>query len=136
MATKFPIEIITPDKVFLQEDIERIVVRTVDGDIGILNNHAPLITSLEIGRMKIYFDDNNIKESTVNGGVLMVENKKAIILTDSAEWIEEIDRDRAEEALRRAKERLNRQREEKIDSTRADIALKKAVNRIKLKDNK
>ncbi|ABR46584.1 ATP synthase F1, epsilon subunit [Alkaliphilus metalliredigens QYMF] len=134
MASKFRLQIVTPDRTFLDEEVEMAVVRTVSGDEGILSDHMLMVTPLKIGKMKIQIGDE-LKEATIAGGFIQVDQDKTIIITDAAEWPEEIDVSRAEEAKQRAEERLQKEREE-VDTFRAEIALKKATNRLGLTKNK
>lgn len=136
MAKKFQVEIVTPNRVFFDDEVEKFVVRTTNGDIAILHDHTPLVTPVEIGRAKLIFGEENEREATISPGILTVDDSKAILLTDAAEWPEEIDLDRAERAKKRAKERLDAQKKNEVDETRAQVSLRKAVNRIELAKRK
>lgn len=126
---KFTLEIVTPDRKFFEDEVEMIVVRGQEGDLGILAGHTPFVTPLDIGRIKIK-QKGEFKEAAIAGGYVEVGKEKTTIITDSAEWPEEIDVNRAEESKKRAKERLNRSSESEIDLMRAEIALRKALNRL------
>lgn len=126
---QFNLEIVTPNREFLNEDVEMLVVRTVDGDIAILKNHIPLVTPLAIGILKINYPDGTHKIATLCGGFMEVTKEKTTIVTDSAEWPGEIDKERAEAARKRAEERLKKQ-EAGLDVARAELALKRALNRL------
>ncbi len=136
MAKKFQVEIVTPNRVFFDDEVEKFVVRTTNGDIAVLRDHTPLVTPVEIGRAKLIFGDEDEREATISPGILTVDDSKAILLTDAAEWPEEIDLDRAERAKKRAKERLDAQKKNEVDETRAQVSLRKAVNRIELAKRK
>ncbi|NBG88327.1 ATP synthase F1 subunit epsilon [Isachenkonia alkalipeptolytica] len=136
MAKKFQVEIVTPNRIFFDDEVEKFVVRTTTGDIAVLHEHTPLVTPVEIGRAKLIFGDENEQEATISPGILTVDDSKAILLTDAAEWPEEIDLDRAERAKKRAKERLEAQKKNEVDETRAQVSLGKAVNRIELAKRK
>ncbi|MGO1528038.1 F0F1 ATP synthase subunit epsilon [Senegalia sp. (in: firmicutes)] len=131
MAATFDLEIVTPDRKFFEDQVEMVVVRGLEGDIGILKNHTPYVTPLAIGRVKIK-QNGKYKLATVAEGYLDVTKTKTTIVTDAAEWPEEIDLNRAELAKKRAEEKLKR-KEKDIDTSRAEIALKKAINRINMK---
>lgn len=131
MAATFDLEIVTPDRKFFEDQVEMVVVRGLEGDIGILKNHTPYVTPLAIGRVKIK-QNGKYKVATVAEGYLDVTKTKTTIVTDAAEWPEEIDLNRAELAKKRAEEKLKR-KEKDIDTRRAEIALKKAINRINMK---
>ncbi|MGO1368649.1 F0F1 ATP synthase subunit epsilon [Senegalia sp. (in: firmicutes)] len=132
MAATFDLEIVTPDRKFFEDQVEMVVVRGLEGDIGILKNHTPYVTPLAIGRVKIK-QNGKYKLATVAEGYLDVTKTKTTIVTDAAEWPEEIDLNRAELAKKRAEEKLKR-KEKDIDTRRAEIALKKAINRINMKN--
>ncbi|WP_026895768.1 F0F1 ATP synthase subunit epsilon [Clostridiisalibacter paucivorans] len=134
MASKFKLEIVTPDRKFFEEDVEMLIVRGKEGDLGIMYNHIPLVTELSIGRLKIK-QDNQTKEAAIATGFVKVTAEKTTIVTDAAEWPEEIDVDRAEKAKNRAEKRLQ-SNDSNIDTLRAEIALKKAINRINLGNKK
>lgn len=129
---QFKLEVVTPNRKFLEEDIEMLVVRTIDGDIAVLANHTPLVTPLSIGILKLNYPDGTSKIATVCGGFMEVTKEKTTIVTDSAEWPGEIDPNRAEEAKKRAEERL-RKKDSSTDVARAEMALKRALNRINAK---
>lgn len=126
---QFRLEVVTPNRRFLDEEIEMLVVRTIDGDIAVLKDHIPLVTPLAIGVLKLDYPDGSDKIATICGGYMEVTKEKTTIVTDSAEWPYEIDKRRAEEAKKRAEERLKKQ-PEGLDVARAELALKRALNRI------
>lgn len=130
MASTFKLEIITPDRRFFEGDVEGIIVRTTDGDVGILKNHIHMVSPLKIGVVRIK-QDGEYKNATCAGGFIQVTNEKTTIITDSAEWPEEVDVKRAEEAKIRAEERIASNRDE-IDVDRAKLALARALNRLKV----
>lgn len=126
---QFRLEIVTPNRNFLDEDIEMLVVRTIDGDIAILKDHIPLVTPLSIGILKLNYPDGTSKTAALCGGYMEVTKEKVTIVTDSAEWPGEIDKARAEEAKRRAEARL-KGKEANTDVARAELALRRAINRL------
>ncbi|MTI46861.1 F0F1 ATP synthase subunit epsilon [Sporosalibacterium faouarense] len=129
----FKLEIVTPDRKFFEEEVEMIVVRGQEGDLGILANHTPLVTPLDIGRIKIK-QNGEFKQAAIAGGYIEVGKEKTTIISDSAEWPEEIDLARAKEAKRRAEERLDHASKSEVDLMRAEVALRKALNRINVAD--
>ncbi len=130
MASTFHLEIVTPDRKFYDDEVNMATVRTVEGDIGILRDHVPTVAPLSIGVIKIKKDGKIIK-ATCAGGFVSIDEDKATIITDAAEWPEEIDVERAESAMKRAEERLNEKSAE-IDFLRGQIALNKALNRLRV----
>lgn len=127
--SQFILEIVTPDRKFFEDEVEMVIVRGKEGDIGILKNRTPLVTPLDIGRIKIK-QNGKVREAAIASGYVEVAKNKTTIITDSAEWPEEIDVERALAAKERAEKRLKDR--ESIDTLRAEIALKKALNRISI----
>lgn len=120
------LKVVTPDKLFFEGEIDMLVARTIEGDVGILLNHSPLVTILDIGRLVIK-DGDERKIAACAGGYIDVRNNIITVVSDACEWEEEIDINRAE----RAKERASKRLEDKgTDTFKAELALKKAINRI------
>lgn len=120
------LKVVTPDKLFFEGEIDMLVARTIEGDVGILLNHSPLVTILDIGRLVIK-DGDERKIAACAGGYIDVRNNNITIVSDACEWEDEIDINRAE----RAKERASKRLEDKgTDTFKAELALKKAINRI------
>jgi F-type H+-transporting ATPase subunit epsilon len=127
---KILVEIITPNKIGYKGEVNSITVPGTKGNFQILYNHAPIISSLEIGEIIIEADDNEKEYFATSGGTIEVVDNNVIVLAETFERTKDIDVKRAEEAKRRAEERLKKKREEKIDDFRAELALKRAMNRI------
>ncbi|MHB1043505.1 MAG: F0F1 ATP synthase subunit epsilon [Eubacteriales bacterium] len=123
------LEIVTPEKKVFSENVDFLVAPGSDGELGILPEHAPLITSLNIGIMRVEQEGKKFKV-VVTGGFMEVRNSKVTVLANSAERAESIDAARAEEAKRRAEERLAAKTPD-IDIMRAELALKRALMRLK-----
>ncbi|QUH24954.1 F0F1 ATP synthase subunit epsilon [Serpentinicella alkaliphila] len=130
MASKFLLEIVTPDRVFFEEEVEMVIVRTNEGDQGILRDHMKMVSEVAVGRIKIK-KEGQISEAAIAGGFIKVDLDKTTILTDAAEWPDEIDPKRAMAAKQRAEERLKNRRDG-INVYRAEVALNKALNRIQV----
>lgn len=130
MASKFQLEIVTPDRVFYDDEVEMVIVRTKEGDKGILNDHILMASEVSVGRIKIK-KEGKVREAAVAEGFVKVDLGKTTILTDAAEWPEEIDPERASAARTRAEQRLQ-ERKEGTNLARAEIALSKALNRIQV----
>ena len=120
------LKVVTPDKLFFEGDIDMLVARTIEGDVGILLNHSPLVTILDIGRLVIK-DGDERKIAACAGGYIDVRNNNITVVSDACEWEEEIDLNRAEIAKERASKRLE---DKDTDTFKAELALKKAINRI------
>lgn len=78
--TGFRLKILTPDKVELDKEIKKIIVRTVEGDIGILKNHVNYISAIKNGPIKIFFLDNSIQEANLKNGFISVIDGEVTIL--------------------------------------------------------
>lgn len=126
------LEIITPSKVGYKGNVTSVTVPGTKGNFQILFNHAPVISSLEIGEIKIDEKDSGKLLFATSGGTIEVSNNKIIILAESFELASEIDSKRAEEAKARAEERIQKRKEAEIDDFRAEMALKRAINRLKI----
>lgn len=128
------LSIITPEGRYKDLDTPIINIDTLDGQQGILPDHMPLVTMLNIGRMSV--DENGVRnEYAVAGGLFYFRNNEAQILTDAIENKNDIDSERAEKAKERAEKRLS-SNDPNIDLKRAEVALKKAVNRIHISEFK
>lgn len=123
------LEIITPEKPIFRDQIEAVTIPGTLGSFQILKDHAPLISSFDTGVIKV---KKASVESfyTTSGGTVEVSKNNVLILADSIEKISDIDFDRAEQAKRRAEERLQKKHEANIDEARAKAALNRALNRI------
>ncbi|MEN6519576.1 MAG: F0F1 ATP synthase subunit epsilon [Armatimonadota bacterium] len=129
----FTLEVVTPDRVVTSDnEVVSIVVPGVEGYLGIMANHAPLMTELAVGEITVRRADGKETHIASTQGFLEVSGNKATILVNTAELAEEIDLDRAREALKRAEERLYRVEQEGADFARAEAALKRALNRVRV----
>lgn len=129
---KLRLQIITPLKKILDEQVESVILHTTEGDMGILYDHEPVVALLDYNVIR-YKQDGVLKKATTMGGFAEVTTDQVVILTDASEFPEDIDVERAKHAKERAENRLTK---EDIDRTRAEIALKKSIVRIQLKQNK
>lgn len=124
----FDLEIITPVKKAYQGKVKAVTVPGTLGSFQVLYNHAPLISTLEVGKIKIIDENGNESFYATSGGMVEVLNNKVLVLADTLETPEEIILDRAVDAMKRAKERLKERKD--VDVPRAEAALARAVNRI------
>ena len=103
MSEKFiKFQIVTPERIVLEEDIRQISVPTKDGEITVLPDHLPLVASLMAGVVEIKNKDGQNEVMAISGGFIEVQKDKVVILADTAERGQEIDLARAEEARQRA----------------------------------
>jgi len=134
MGKKFKLDVVTPDRVFFEDETDMVIVKTTEGDIGILYDHEPLVAPLRIGSMRVRLEDQTFKWAACAAGFLTVSEEKVTVVVDSAEWVDEIDMDRAREAKRRDETRIQEGAEKGTDLVRAKAALERAINRIKLRE--
>ncbi len=87
----FNLEIITPYNVILKDNAKKVIVRTTEGDMGILAGHAPLVSELAIGEMKVEKENADVNYYFISGGFLEISKEKVLILADKAILAEEID---------------------------------------------
>lgn len=125
----FDVEIITPDRVFYTGKAVMIEFNTAAGEIGVYKKHIPLTTVLAPGIVTIHQESGDDVIAAVHSGFAEILPDKVTLLAEIAEWPEEIDKTRAEAALKRAQERLAN-KTEAIDVKRAEFALHKALVRI------
>lgn len=130
MAENMSLSIITPERAVLKNaETDAVVVPVVDGSMGILKNHAPMVANLRVGVLR-YKENGHYKRIALGGGFMELSNNTITVLADSAEVADSIDVMRAQEARKRAEARL-RDRSERVDRVRAEAALRRAVNRLR-----
>lgn len=131
MAEKLELEVVTPDRLVVSETVDIVMANGALGEFGILPNHIPFLTPLQPGELR-YRKDNKLEYLAVTGGFAEVSTNKVTVLAETAEKAREIDIDRAKRARERAEKRLAQARAEDIDYTRAEMALKKALVRLRV----
>ncbi|MFC1974493.1 F0F1 ATP synthase subunit epsilon [Chloroflexota bacterium] len=124
------LDIVTAERVVYSEDVDVVVAPGVEGQLGILPHHAPLMTMLQPGELQVRKGGDEFFLA-ISGGFLEVRPDRIIILADAAERAEEIDASRAEEAKRRAEEWLM-ECVPGVDTTRAEAALQRALVRLEV----
>jgi F-type H+-transporting ATPase subunit epsilon len=125
-------EIVTPEKVVLQEEITQITVPTKAGEITVLPNHIPLVSSLLPGVVHVKTKDGRDEIMSISGGFLEVLKNKVVILADTAERAEEIDLARVEEAYRRAEEMKEKARRgEEVNFAEVNAAIERELAKTK-----
>ncbi len=128
------LKIITHEKVVFDEDVDEIYTKGTDGEFGILKDHVPIMAALDIGVTRVKKDGNS-KSFTTMGGVLQFKDNECVILTTTAECGDDIDLARAQEALKRARARLE-EADAALDAKRAEAAVARAMARLKAKMSK
>ena len=132
MAT-FKLEIVTAERMVFSDDVNEVVAWGVDGQLGILPYHAPLMTMLQPGDILIRKDRED-EYMVISGGFLDVRPDKVIVLADACERADEIDIARAEEAKKRAEETL-KETPARMDAT-AEAALRRSLARLKVAEKR
>lgn len=132
MSSKIKLSILTPMEKFYDGDVFEINTSTMAGDIGILPQHSPFIGLLKPTVTKFKLVDGSEKSLFTSTGILKVTKEEIQMIVDDAEWPEDIDVKRAEKAKERAEERLHKH-DSKTDARRAEIALLRAIARIRTK---
>lgn len=126
------LEIISPSRQVFSGEIKSITVPGTKGRFQVLRNHAPIISTFEVGMIRVDLKEKP-KYFATAGGTIEVLNNKVLVLADSIESADEIDIDRALKAKERAEKRLSEKRPD-IDVERAQAALARAMNRIRVKE--
>jgi F-type H+-transporting ATPase subunit epsilon len=130
MAT-IKLDIVTAERVVYSDDVDVVIAPGIEGQLGILPHHSPLMTMLQPGEL-IARKGSEEFSLAVTGGFLEVRPDRVIVLADSAERAEEIDIARAEEAKKRAEQRLEEKYAPETDSARAEAALRRSLIRLRV----
>ena len=133
MAT-LRLEIVTAERQVFGDDVDVVVAPGVEGELGILPHHAPLMTMLEPGELLIR-KDNEETYMAISGGFFEVRPDKVIVLADACERSDEIDIARAEEAKRRAEEMISTHAPQ-VDDARAEAALRRSLIRLRVAEKR
>lgn len=126
--------VVTPDGPVLEDNFEMVSCKAENGELGILPGHIPLVAPLTISAVRLK-GNNDTKPIAVNGGFLEVRPDKVTILAQSAESPSDIDVERARRAKERAEKRLKAKQDD-VDFRRAEYALKRAINRLDVAENR
>ena len=127
----FKLNIVEPDGVFYEGEIDMLEFNTTEGEIGVLPGHIPMTVIIKPGIMTIYETGKDEKRAAIHAGFAEILQDKVTILAEVVEWPEEIDTARAEAAYERAQERIQ-QKAPGTDMVRAEAALLRAMARINL----
>ena len=128
MANTFQLEIITPTQIFTEGQVSYVRAEYPGGQFGIMAKHTPATVALGIGEIKVV---KNGKETfyATNGGFADIQKEGVLLLVETAEKISDIDKDRAESAKQRAKDRM---KDKEMDSIRNRASMARARNRLKI----
>ena len=127
----FNVSIVTPEKIFYEGEVSSLIIPGSEGYLGVLTDHAPLITAVVPGKVSLTDNEGGEVSMAVSFGFFEVSSNHATLLADSVEYIDDIDIERAENALKKAKQRL-REAAGDIDTPRARRAVERAKNRLQI----
>lgn len=129
------LDIVTQERLAYSGEVDMVIAPGIDGVLGILPHHAPLITALVPGELRV---KRGAEEEifAIGGGFMEVLPDRVTVLADSAERAEEIDIERALAARRRAEARLQGRTQEQVDFARAEAALHRAIVRLKVAESR
>lgn len=126
----FMLEIVTPEEILYKEEVQFMVAPAVEGEFGVLKNHAPLVATLKIGVLRYQDPAGNEFQIAISGGFVEVVDNVARVLAETAENGRDIDILRAKAAKDRAERRIS-QRDDNINHSRAKLALQRSIARLK-----
>ncbi len=125
------LDIVTQERLVFSEDVDMVIAPGTEGEMGILPHHAPLLTALNVGELRV--KRGGVEESfAIGGGFMEVRPDKVTVLADSAEHAEEIDLARAEAARQRAEAMLAQRPPDPTEAARLDRALRRSLVRLKV----
>lgn len=124
----FTLKVITPERIFFEDEVEMVEFNTTEGEIGIYKNHVPTTVIIKPGILTITQAEEQ-KIAALHAGFVEILQDKVTILAEVVEWPDEIDENRAQEAKERAQKRLD-EKDEVLDIDRAQVALQRAITRI------
>lgn len=125
---EFHLKIVTPDGLLFDGNARKIILRTTEGDIGILARHSDIVTPLSIGVARVFTSDGE-RIAACSGGLLSVSDGEVSVIASTFEWSDNIDVERALRAKERAEERINK-KESDYEMKLAEIKLKRSIARI------
>jgi F-type H+-transporting ATPase subunit epsilon len=125
------VDIVTAERMVFSDEVDMVVAPGIEGQLGILPHHTPLMTTLGPGELRLKKGSGE-ELMAISGGFLEVRPDRVVILADAAERAEEIDIARAEAAKKRAQERLAQQRADGVDQARAEASLRRSIARLKV----
>ena len=129
---KLNLEVVTPAGIIAEVEADMVVAPGTEGEFGVLPGHINFLTGIVPGELR-YTNGEKTEYMAITSGFAEVSNDKVSVLVDSGEVAHEIDLERAQSALERAKERLSKKRDtDDIDFIRAEAALQRAISRVKV----
>ncbi|MBQ4553245.1 MAG: ATP synthase F1 subunit epsilon [Clostridia bacterium] len=132
MAT-FHLQIVTPDRKAYDAQAERIILRTVTGDVCILSRHIDYVAPLGIGEARVTDEKGNMRRAACAGGMVSVANNVVRVMATTFEWEDEIDLERARAAQEKAQQKLLQMNRDDVKYAVTEAKLKRALNRIQIR---
>ncbi|MBG0918032.1 F0F1 ATP synthase subunit epsilon [Exiguobacterium sp. SRB7LM] len=130
------VNVVTPDGAAFEGDARMVIAKSITGELGILPKHIPMVTPLDVSVLKLRHEDGGRTLIAISGGFMEVRPDTVTILAETAEMADKIDYDRASAAKVRAERRLQDTKLSELEFRRAELALKKAINRLSIRDMK
>ena len=131
MAEQLKLELVTPQRKVVSEEVDEITATGTLGEFGVLPGHAPFLTSLKIGELS-FKKGGSSKFLAVTNGYFEVVNDLVTVLVDSAEYAEEIDLERAKKALAKSEEKLKTLAPDDTDYAAMEASLQRALIRMQV----
>ena len=130
----FHLSIVTPEKIFYEAEVKSLTIPGSEGYLGVLTNHAPLITALKPGKIEFRDAEDKVRTLAVSSGFPEVSRNRANLLVQAVEFADEIDAERAEKAYEEAKEALKAAQggDTSVDIVAEQAALDRAANRLRI----
>ncbi len=135
MAKPFNLMVLTPEREFYNGQVVYVSVQTIAGSVGVLADHMPMVSALDVGALVIHPDENTVRTAFHSEGFIEVRPECVYILSQACEWPEEIDEKRARDAEMRAQERLAQEQQGDDLGTmgHSKVALMRAMTRRRIK---
>jgi F-type H+-transporting ATPase subunit epsilon len=132
MSALFSVKIITPEKTFFDGEAQMLIVRSSDGELGIMAHHISLVVNLPPSPLRLQSEDGVWRTASLSQGLLTVGNNTATVIADAVEWAEDIDFAWAKRSEEDARERLNKHTKGEYEYELAELKLRRSLNRQKV----
>ena len=132
---EFELQIVTPDGLLFDGNAQKIILRTIEGDVGILPRHSDFVAPLAIGVARVFTSDRE-RNAACAGGMVSVTNGVVRVVASTFEWSEDIDVERALKAKEKAQTRIEESKRSDYDHRLAEIKLKKSLARLSASERK
>ena len=126
----FHFMIVTPDKTLFEGDVQEVIARTTEGDVGILAGHIRYAAILPSGALTVKLENGDSRQAAIAGGVIKVSDTRTVVMSTAAEWAEDIDPDWAERSRQDALAKIEAAKDEPDRLERANLKLQRALNRL------